>query len=340
MTALKKYDKLESTGLWRDQPDGQRREVIVTMGDATLVLTDPRSGAVLSHWSLPAVVRQNPGVRPAVYAPGADASEALEISDDQMIVALKTVQSAVAAAIPHPGRLRVVLIGGSTLAILALAAWVLPGVMVSHTAQVVPAAKRAEIGQRALDDITRLTGAPCSGDLGLPALASLAERVFGPENTPILYVLPEGLSRPAHLPGGVILLPRALVETGEDPEVLAGAALAEGLAAEGRDPMLDVLDHAGLIDTFRLLTTGELPPDALSGFGEAFLRANPVPPSDQTLIAGFQKAQIPLTPYAEARGSFGPAAPGLAAQDPFKGLIPSPLLTDSDWVALQSVCGG
>ena len=60
--------------------------------------------------------------------------------------------------------------------------------------------------------------------------------MFGPKDTPILYVLPEGLSRPAHLPGGVILLPRALVETGEGPEALAGAALAEGVARSASRP--------------------------------------------------------------------------------------------------------
>ncbi len=155
------------------------------------MLADPKSELVLSHWSLPAVRRQNPGKRPAVFAPGEDAAESLEIADDDMIAALKTVQSALKSD-PRPGRLRGLLTAGITLAILGLAAWVLPGVLVSHTAGVVPAAKRAEIGQRALDDITRLTGAPCDGEMGLPALAKLAERVFGPQDTPIFYVLPEG----------------------------------------------------------------------------------------------------------------------------------------------------
>ncbi len=254
-----------------------------------------------------------------------------------MIAALKTVQSALKSD-PRPGRLRGLLTAGITLAILGAAAWVLPGVLVTHTAGVVPPAKRAEIGQRALDDITRLTGAPCDGEMGLPALAKLAERVFGPQDTPIFYVLPEGLSRPAHLPGGVILLPRALAEAGEGPEALAGAALAQNVAAQVADPMLDVLDHAGLIATFRLLTTGELPDGALDGYGEAFLRATPAPAPDAALNAAFEAAQIPLTPYAQYRETLGQPTAGLV--DPFQGLIPSPLLPDADWIALQSVCSG
>lgn len=340
MTALTKYSRLESTGLWRETADGQRREVIVRMGEATLMLADPRSDQVLGHWSLPAVTRLNPGQRPALFSPGEDAPEELEIADDEMISALKTVQAAVRHATPRPGRLRGVLTLGLTAAILGVAVWVLPGVLVRHTASVVPAAKRAEIGQRALDDITRLTGQPCSGDMGLPALFRLSERIFGPEDTPILYVLPEGLQRPAHLPGGVILLPRLLAEAGEDAQALAGAALAEDVAAKARDPMLDILDHAGLVNTFRLLTTGDLPPDALAGYGEAFLRDTPAAPPQGALVAAFETAQIPLTPYARALEGLGLPAAGLEAADPFKGLIPSPLLSDSDWVALQSVCSG
>jgi hypothetical protein len=338
MTALSKYSRLESTGLWRETPDGQRREVIVRMGDATLTLTDPRSEAVLTHWSLPAVQRMNPGKRPAVYTPGDDASEELEIADADMIEALKTLNSALKRADPRPGRLRSALTWGATFGILGLGAWLVPDVLKQHTASVVPAAKRAEIGQMALDDITRLTGAPCDGDLGLPALAKLAERVFGPVDTPILYILPEGLSRPAHLPGGVILLPRALVEAGEGPEALAGAALAEGVAAAGTDPMLSVLNHAGIIAAFRLLTTGELPEGALAGYGEAFVKALPPTPAPETLVPAFETAQIPLTPYAEALAAMGQPTEGLV--DPFKGLMPSPLLPDSDWIALQSVCSG
>ena len=54
MTALKKYQRLECTGLWRSDLSAQRREVILSFGKATLVLTDSQN-RVLSHWSLIAV---------------------------------------------------------------------------------------------------------------------------------------------------------------------------------------------------------------------------------------------------------------------------------------------
>lgn len=338
MTALKKYQRLECSGLWRETPLDQRREVQVRFGEATLILIDPKSGTALSHWSLPAIERLNKGEEPPIFAPGPDAGESLELTDVDMVAALDAVRAAVKAAIARPGRLRGLLLGGLAVAVVAGGAFWLPGALVTHTASVVPAAQRAEIGQRALDDLARVTGAPCDNQLGLQALAGLSERVFGPVDTPILYVMPEGVEAPLHLPGDVIVLPRSLLEKANGPEAAAGAALVERLRAREKDPILQLLDHAGLRATFQLLTTAELPDTALRGYGEVALRAAPVTLDDATLIAAFEAAQIPATPYTLAVDPQGQTMAGLAAGDPYKGLAPSPLIPDESWVGLQGLC--
>lgn len=338
MTALKKYQRLECFGLWRQTPHDQRREVHVRLGEATLILVDPKSGTALSHWSLPAIDMMNRGTWPPVFAPGVDSGESLELEDSDMIAALETVRSAVRAAISRPGRLRGVILGGMVLAVVGGGALWLPGALVRHTASVLPPAQRAEIGQQALDDLTRLTGAPCNNPFALRALAQLAERVFGPVDTPILYVMPEGVVRPLHLPGDVIVLPRRLIETAEGPEALAGAALVEGLLTRTRDPILPLLDHVGLVATFQLLTSAELPEAALAGYGEVLLRAAPARPDEALTVLAFKSAQIPATPYALALDPAGKPWQALAEADPYKGLSPSPLIPDEDWVALQGIC--
>jgi len=340
MTALKKYQRLESSGLWRETPADQRREVQVRFGEATLILIDPKSGTALSHWSLPAIERLNKGEEPPVFAPGPESGESLELTDPDMVSALEAVRAAVRAAVARPGRLRGLLLGSIALAVVAGAVVWLPGALVTHTASVVPAAQRAEMGQRALDDLARVTGAPCDNQLGLQALAGLSERVFGPVDTPILYVMPEGVESPLHLPGDVIILPRRLLEQANGPEAAAGAALVERLRARQIDPIIPLLDHAGLRATFQLLTTADLPDGALSGYGEAALRATPQVLDDSTLIAAFEAAQIPATPYAVALDPDGIRLGGLAAGDPYKGLAPSPLIPDESWVALQGLCEG
>ena len=127
MTALSEYQRLEASGLWRATPDEQRSDVIVSIGDATLIITDTRERP-LAHWSLAAIQRANPGRRPAIYHPDGDPGETLELpeSETEMIAAIERLRAAVERRRPHPGRLRLVMLGLSFLAVAALAVFWFP----------------------------------------------------------------------------------------------------------------------------------------------------------------------------------------------------------------------
>jgi hypothetical protein len=58
MTALKEFQRLEAEGVWRATPTDQRKDVIVSLGDASLTILDLREN-VLAHWSVAAVARAN-----------------------------------------------------------------------------------------------------------------------------------------------------------------------------------------------------------------------------------------------------------------------------------------
>ena len=338
MTALKKYQRLESPGLWRDSPQSQRREVVVAFREASLVLSDPRTELALSHWSLPAIERMNPGTLPALYAPGPDAEEQLEVDDPDMIAALETIRSAVRRRTPRPGRLRGTLLIGTTLAILGIGAYFVPDALIRHTAAVLPPATRAQIGEAALADIARLTGAPCETPLGDRSLTILSERLFGGAGIRFA-VLREGLPQAAILPGNLVLLGLPMLTEAPLPEVPAGFALAETLRAETDDPMQPILRHAGLAATFRLLTTGTLPATALQGYGEAFL-ATPRPPlPDESLLARFEGAAVSSAAYGYALDPTGESTLTLIEADPYRGGSPRALLNAEDWNSLKAICG-
>ncbi len=338
MTALKKYLKLESPGLWRDAPHDQRRNVVVSFGEASLILSDPKTDLALSHWSLPAVERRNPGDSPAIFSPGADQSESLEIEDPDMIAALETVQATLATRRPRPGRLRGTLFAAFALAVLGLGLFWLPGAVIEHTAAVVPAAKRAEIGELALRDVIRLTGAPCAHPLGQKALAELSERLFGPANTPILLAVRDGALPAVHLPGDVIVLSQGLFDAQNGPQAAAGAALLEQARAQARDPLIPILHHVGLMATVRLLTTGDLPDGVLTGYAEKVLNAPPLALPPNTLLTSFVDAGVPSTPYALTLLPSAPEATFLQQNDPFATAKAPALMQDEAWVSLQAIC--
>ncbi len=341
MTALKEYDRLEASALWRPEPGAQRREVIVSLGDASLTISE-FSGRALAHWSIAAVRRSNKGQRPAIYHPDGDVDETLEFREDaeDMIDALERLLRAIDRRRPKPGKLRLVLLSGVATMVLAAVVFWLPGALVRHTEQVVPTAKRDEIGSAVLSRITRISGQPCMTEEARLPLRHLAQRVLGPARQDDLVVLPDGVRSTAHLPGGLVLVNRSILEAYEDPDIAAGFILAESLRARRADPLGELLDHAGLWAALQLLTTGELPDAALDRYAEAMLTRSPRPLRADTLLAAFDAAQLRTAPYALALEDGDDISARLIAEDPHAADSSRPVLSDADWVRLQGICSG
>ncbi|RMA41763.1 hypothetical protein [Rhodophyticola porphyridii] len=338
MTVLTEYQRLEATGLWRETEDSQRREVLVSLGDATLMIST-LSETALSHWSLPAIERLNPGKTPALYAPDTQADEILELSEPEMIAAIEKVRGVIERSRPHPGRLRLVL-GAliSFVIVMAVIFW-LPGALLRQTAAVLPDAKRAELGRQILAEMATLAGRPCGDTAGVRALAGLARETLGPD-APRLVVLPSSVPGSAHLPGDIIVLNRSLVEDYETPEVLAGYLLAEDERRAMQDPAVRLLEEAGLVATFRMLTTGEIDPRHLHAHAATLLTRTPQPVTDDALLARFAAAELSSEPYAFALDLSGETTLPLIEGDPMRARLRAPLLPDESWVALQQICGG
>lgn len=335
MTALTKYARLEATGLWRAGVDAQRREVVVSIGEATLMITDLRTNAALTHWSLAAVERTGSGY-PALFHPDGDPDETLEIAEaeDEMIVAIETLRRAVARARPRPGRLRWLGVALSVSAVVALGVFWLPGALHSHALSVVPPVKRAEIGASLLTRIARVGGAPCRAPGTDTALRILAART----GVARITILPGGVSETLLLPGGTMLLNRTLVEDHEDPHVAAGFILAELARQDETQALSNLLDHAGLRGTAGLLTTGVLSDEALDAFAEAALAQTRPMPDREALLERFEAARLPVTPYAYARDISGETTLALIEADPLAGVATDPIMRDGDWLRLQAIC--
>ncbi|KPA21843.1 hypothetical protein shim_17280 [Shimia sp. SK013] len=331
-TALHKYDRLEATAIWRASKDAQRRDVIVSIGDATLVISDLQDRA-LTHWSIPAVRRANPGERPALFHPDGDDDETLEVGEDEadMIEAIEELCSAVARRRPRPGRLRFGIFGVSLAAFAALAVFWLPGALLEHALRVAPSAIRQDIGASLLKHTTRVTGQACDDPLGQAALRKLEQRI----GVKKVMVVTSGVREAAVLPGGTVLLNRATVEDFEEPDVVAGFVIA-ALLATG-DPLRQLLENSGIRASLRLLTTGTLPEDLLRSHMENVILAQPDRPSNEAMIEAFKTQKVRISPYAFALDPSGEDTLELIEADPFT-VTPEPVLTDGEWVALQGIC--
>ncbi|WP_425099518.1 hypothetical protein [Tropicibacter sp. S64] len=340
MTALKEFDRLEATGLWRATPEEQRREVIVSLGEATLTIASTR-GDILGHWSLAAVNRLNGSAIPAIYHPDGDPGETLELPEGEevMIAGIDRLLKAIERRRPRPGKLRLVLNLGFAAALAAGAVFWLPDALERYAVTVVPPVKRAEIGRDLFEHMTRVTGTPCRAPDAVRPLDRLAVRLLGPGTEGKVIVVPQGVASSAHLPGGLTLLGRSVVEDHEDPDVAAGYILAEHVRRTASDPLADLLDHAGLVAILTLITTGSLPDDVLSSYAEVLLKSGQTEPKVPDLLAAFARAEVRSTPYAYARDITGETTLPLIEGDPMSGQASRPVLSDADWVRLQGICG-
>lgn len=339
MTALEKYARLEGPGVWRDGPDARRRDVAVSLGDASLMIADSRSGTMLSHWSLPAVQRLNRGSRPAIFAPGPGVDgETLELDDPLLIEALETIRDALTPR-PPLRRLRLVMAFGAILATLAIAFWV-PRILVDRTAAAVPPAMRAQIGRDALDSLTLSATAEriCADPEGRQALATLRGRVLGDGWRISVVAGVPGLET-AHLPGQLMIVGRDLVERLDSAEAMAGWLLAEALAAEAHDPLLDVLHYAGIRATFGLMTTGTLSDGALTGYAPRHFRQPTVLPSAEAIGARLDALGQSAAAYAlSLPHQAADLAEALADRPSLASRESARLLSDGEWLTLQEIC--
>jgi hypothetical protein len=139
-----------------------------------------------------------------------------------------------------------------------------------------------------------------------------------------------------------MVIPAHLVETNEEPDVVAGHLIAAYLRAEARDPLERLLAEAGPIATLRLLTTGNLADEALRAHAETLIDMPRDAVPGDVMLDGFTHWQVRATPFAEARDMPAETRSALMDGDPFAPAVPPPppILRDGDWLRLQGICAG
>ncbi|MBT8408796.1 MAG: hypothetical protein KJN93_04140 [Alphaproteobacteria bacterium] len=334
MTVLAEYQRLEAEGIWRPSPEAQRRDVIVSIGKATITIA-AANGTALTHWSLPAIQRLNPGEDPALYGPGGDAPDTLEVADAEMTEAIDRVLAVIRRKPRGAGWVRRASLFGLLTAFLVLMLVWLPGAITAYTASLVPQGAREAIGQGLLAETERVAGAPCSSPAGDRALGLLSERLFPGEDAR-LVVLPSALAETAHVPGNVFLIGHRLVEDHETPDVLAGYLAAEDVRRRARDPLARLLAAVPFRASLALLSTGHLRDMDLKRMAEWLVAAPSDTVDDAELIAAMADKQIVSAPYAYARDISGETTIALIEA---KSSGSRPVLGDTDWIALQRICG-
>jgi hypothetical protein len=332
MTALDKFERLESLGLWKENDSSQKKEVIVSFGKASLVLSDHKD-TPLTHWALGAVEIRAASDQRVIYTPDKKGFETLEISDPTMNRAIKKIRKLIHRPRSHRGRIRILSTLLITLCLTLLAVFWLPTALADYTSDVVSDAKAREIGAKLMPHINQYAGQPCRSAASSPVIRKLENRLIG-SNKNTLFIADLGARYSTHLPGGIILANRVLVEDFPDPGTLAGFILMERALQED-DPALHALFiEAGSIATLSFLITGDIDEKVLGAFAKSQMTKPLVLPDRITMLEFFKAADVSTAPLANTLNN-----QKLLEQNPVTGSY-DPILSDPEWLALQSICEG
>jgi hypothetical protein len=332
MTAIKEFERLEALGLWRETANAQRREVVISFGDSTLILSDINNSP-LAHWSLAAIEYKGSAENGSIFSVDDLGEETLEIDDSTMIAAIGKVRASIDATRPHPGRLRWFISAITLLLFLGVTIFWLPNALTKYAASIVPESKSVQIGDSLIKSIQKTTGSICSTPSGERALRRFEDRVIGaPSNR--VRILEMGTRPSVHLPGGNILLNHRLTTQSSDANLLAGYAIMERAAEDEKTPLLDLFNFIGIRKTLGFLGTGGIGNADLEAFADWRLFGPHSDPSMHTMLELFTLAKVPFSAYA----THAKNDELLRAQD----LSPEqydPILSDNDWISLQEICG-
>ncbi len=254
MTALDKYLRLESTGLWTDGHENRKREVLVSFGNATLVLSD-FNDLPLAHWALAATSRISMDAGTAVYTPDSRGFETLEIADPLMIEAIAQVSRLQPA--PPPRRKTGRWIAAAVvLAATASAYYTAPAALRTQAVRMTTQDSARQIGRNMLD----VAGIEvCREPAGDAARETLVQRLFPQGEIQVLFAqnAPDGTL----FPGGIVVIGAPALMRMETPEMLAGWIRE---IAKKPPPVAEIITQSSLPDVITYLSSGTLPTSRLS----------------------------------------------------------------------------
>ncbi|MFC7334068.1 M48 family metallopeptidase [Rhodocista pekingensis] len=362
---------------YQDGATGRTLPVRLRAEAAWLVILHP-DGRELDRWP-------GDGVRPLPDGPpgalGLEAGSAVRLlpDDDATPARLAAAFPAIAGPAHRPPRRWAAgpTLAGAVLSLL-LVVFVLIPALAPVLTELVPPSLDRRVGEAVAESLADMIGADMVGDEGLPrrcedpagtaALETMLARLSGPgPHVPAdgfsVRVVGSRMVNAFALPGGILVVPAAMITVADSPEALAGVLAHEMGHAVARDPMVRVI-RVGLFGAVLSLVTGDfsggvvaaLLTQALeSGYSQEREMAADAFAADRLEAAG-----LPVGPLARLfermrdihgdppvwlrwLSSHPDTAVRIAAlearlsRDPPAGAVP--LLLPEAWDALRRICG-
>ncbi|MEM6971821.1 MAG: M48 family metallopeptidase [Pseudomonadota bacterium] len=371
MTASPEHDTLEGVGRYFDGESARSQEVIIGFGKRSIVIFQHGDQAI-AHWPLGALrATRGGGIGELTLMPGHDSDEQLVIDDPTMIGIIKKVcPDLYRKPRGGAGMRKAVVWAGLASGSVAAIIFVLIPAMAVQLAPLIPYERERAMGDATMEQLStimargsRFDDGICDGPRGLAALEKMTARLEPHSNIdrPIqVDVIDASIPNAFAAPGGRMALTRGLLSMAETPEEVAGVLAHEMGHDLHRDPMVGLLRQAGSTGVLSMLIGDVVGAGIFATVGDAAIYASysqmQERRADDEAIRILQEAELPTRPFGEfferLREESGETPSVLqflsthpTSQSRAEKVLSledrtnyTPVLTDSEWVALQNVC--
>lgn len=255
MTAIDKYTRLEALGQWREGPDAPLREVVVSFGNATLLLSDLDENP-LCHWAMAATFRLSLDGAKAVYTPDTEGFEILEIDDAEMVVAIAQVSRAAVNTKRRTPWSRWVFFG-FVVVIVAAVFYATPSMLQSQATRMTGHESARKLGT---DMVATLGSDICREPRAGVVRELFQSRVFPDGRTLLLIV--KNQPRASAFPGGVVVIGEDTLQAMQTPDELA--RLTSTLFAQNEITLTQLFEASSPRELFKYITSGQLSDERLA----------------------------------------------------------------------------
>lgn len=251
MTAIDRYTRLEAVGVWRETPEHAPREVVVSFGNATLLLSDFNE-TPLAHWAMAATQRASFNGKNAIYTPDTEAFETLAISDIEMIDAIAQVSRITTQ--PRASKA----LGGLVFFVLVL-------VLMWGGVKYIPPFVHRQAIAITTEDLARKFGIEMLAALDITACAfggantardTLIARSFPARDIRLIIVRDQ--NAPFVLPGGLLVVNVTQIQAMQTPEQLVVLLTEMVNSNTNRTLTTQLLSGSNFSDLLTYITTGNM----------------------------------------------------------------------------------
>lgn len=362
MTALDRFETLEASAVYREGPNADPIDVVVSFGGRSLMIVDLQDQAI-AHWPLATLRGGDAGnASELAVRPDDEASDIVRMVDPEMIAALREICPQIGNRVDEvTPKVRRPFAWIMIVLLCVLTMWSAVLEVDRRLPHLIPTKQRVALSDTLLDRLSlidvggiSLSVRLCTEPAANAALQALIVRLSLDqtlESAVRLAVIDVPGASALVLPAGDILLSAGVIRNAASPEDVAAMIAHLGSHAIARDPERQIVDSWGRWLSLQVAFDGLIDDDAIDAALAAVLNDT-----------GDLPGEAPATTEGQARL----VAADLPADGPFRfaaqtGPIPSmnvhhvlshdqsgaapsfagafdPALTDGDWLALQNIC--